>query len=137
MNAFRILGDLSHTASKCILIWAIHNNQSAEGNRLRPQLMDSADDFVVRCILDHPDALRWRLHHPLPRSLLDSAFQLSMEFHPEELLYPLFTLYHLPHDESICSNAGKREVVEIRGILSWGISAPGAHRYSHCQKRRF
>ena len=31
MNVFRILGDISHTASKCILIWAIHTNQSAEG----------------------------------------------------------------------------------------------------------
>lgn len=31
MNAFRILGDVSHTVSKCILIWAIHSNQSAEG----------------------------------------------------------------------------------------------------------
>lgn len=32
MNVFRILGDVSHTASKCILIWAIHSNRSAEGN---------------------------------------------------------------------------------------------------------
>ena len=137
MNVFRILGDLSHTASKCILIWAIHDNHSAEGKRLRPWLMDSADDDLIRCILDHSDALRCRLHHPIPRSLLDSAFRLGMEFHPEELLYPLFTLHHLPHDESICSNAGKREVLEVRGILSWGISAPSAHRYSHCRKERF
>ena len=33
MNVFRILGDVSHTASKCILIWAIHSNKSAEGER--------------------------------------------------------------------------------------------------------
>ncbi len=31
LNIFRILGDVSHTASKCILIWAIHSNKSAEG----------------------------------------------------------------------------------------------------------
>ena len=31
MNVFRILGDVSHTISKCILIWAIHRNKSAEG----------------------------------------------------------------------------------------------------------
>lgn len=31
MNVFRILGDVSHTASKCILIWAILSNKSAEG----------------------------------------------------------------------------------------------------------
>ncbi|KOS21617.1 ER lumen protein-retaining receptor [Escovopsis weberi] len=30
-NIFRILGDLSHMASKCILIFAIHRNRSAEG----------------------------------------------------------------------------------------------------------
>lgn len=30
-NVFRILGDVSHTASKSILIWAIHVNRSAEG----------------------------------------------------------------------------------------------------------
>ncbi|KAI9786017.1 MAG: hypothetical protein M1816_008169 [Peltula sp. TS41687] len=31
MNVFRILGDVSHTLSKCILIWQIHANKSAEG----------------------------------------------------------------------------------------------------------
>ena len=30
-NVFRILGDVSHTVSICILIWAIHSNKSAEG----------------------------------------------------------------------------------------------------------
>ncbi|KAF2862597.1 hypothetical protein K470DRAFT_212686 [Piedraia hortae CBS 480.64] len=39
MNIFRILGDVSHTASKCILIWAIHNNRSAEGVSLLTQLL--------------------------------------------------------------------------------------------------
>ena len=66
MNVFRILGDLSHTASKCILIWAIHANQSAEGNPLRPCLMDFADGDSIRRITDHPIALRWCLHHSLP-----------------------------------------------------------------------
>ncbi|KAH0000557.1 hypothetical protein KCU78_g15312, partial [Aureobasidium melanogenum] len=31
LNPFRILGDVSHTVSKCILIWSIHTNKSAEG----------------------------------------------------------------------------------------------------------
>jgi hypothetical protein len=39
MNIFRILGDVSHTASKCILIWAIHTNRSAEGVSLLTQLL--------------------------------------------------------------------------------------------------
>ncbi|EXJ87232.1 hypothetical protein A1O3_04191 [Capronia epimyces CBS 606.96] len=39
MNVFRILGDVSHTASKCILIYAIHSNQSAEGVSLITQIL--------------------------------------------------------------------------------------------------
>jgi ER lumen protein retaining receptor len=39
MNVFRILADVSHTASKCILIWAIHNNKSAEGVSLITQIL--------------------------------------------------------------------------------------------------
>ncbi len=34
MNVFRVLGDVSHTLSKCILIWAIHSNKSAEGKAI-------------------------------------------------------------------------------------------------------
>lgn len=30
-NVFRVMGDLSHTGSKLILMWAIHSNSSAEG----------------------------------------------------------------------------------------------------------
>jgi hypothetical protein len=37
MNIFRFLADLSHTLSKCILIWAIHSNSSAEGVSLITQ----------------------------------------------------------------------------------------------------
>jgi hypothetical protein len=33
LNLFRIVADLFHTASKCILIWAIHSNKSAEGKQ--------------------------------------------------------------------------------------------------------
>ncbi|KAI9669270.1 MAG: hypothetical protein M1829_005148 [Trizodia sp. TS-e1964] len=39
MNVFRILGDVSHTLSKCILIWAIHSNKSAEGVSLITQAL--------------------------------------------------------------------------------------------------
>ncbi|KAL5596554.1 uncharacterized protein BROUX77_007238 [Berkeleyomyces rouxiae] len=37
-NLFRILGDLSHASSKCILITAIHRNSSAEGVSLISQI---------------------------------------------------------------------------------------------------
>ncbi|KAH8596655.1 ER lumen protein retaining receptor-domain-containing protein [Bisporella sp. PMI_857] len=39
MNIFRILGDVSHTLSKCILIFAIHSNSSAEGVSLITQAL--------------------------------------------------------------------------------------------------
>ncbi|OAL30854.1 hypothetical protein AYO20_08547 [Fonsecaea nubica] len=47
MNIFRILGDVSHTASKFILIWAIHSNKSAEGVSLLTQILYIAV-FVTR-----------------------------------------------------------------------------------------
>lgn len=39
LNIFRLLGDLSHTASKIILITAIHRNASAEGVSLLTQML--------------------------------------------------------------------------------------------------
>jgi len=38
-NIFHILGDVSHTSSKIILIWAIHSNSSAEGVSLITQAL--------------------------------------------------------------------------------------------------
>ncbi|KAF2263028.1 ER lumen protein retaining receptor [Lojkania enalia] len=38
-NVFHILGDVSHTISKLILIWAIHSNSSAEGVSLITQVL--------------------------------------------------------------------------------------------------
>ncbi|KAJ5551517.1 Protein-ER retention receptor [Penicillium sp. DV-2018c] len=38
-NPFRIIGDLSHLGSVCVLIWAIHKNKSAEGISLLTQLL--------------------------------------------------------------------------------------------------
>jgi hypothetical protein len=39
LNLFRVIADVCHTASKCILIWAIHRNKSAEGVSLLTQLL--------------------------------------------------------------------------------------------------
>ncbi|KAB8304142.1 hypothetical protein EYC80_003562 [Monilinia laxa] len=46
-NFFRILGDISHTLSKCILIYAIHRNSSAEGVSLITQSL-YAMVFITR-----------------------------------------------------------------------------------------
>jgi ER lumen protein retaining receptor len=39
LNPFRILGDVSHIVSKCILIWSIHTNKSAEGEYCLPAIV--------------------------------------------------------------------------------------------------
>jgi hypothetical protein len=41
-NVFHILGDISHTTSKLILIWSIHSNSSAEGISLITQALYAA-----------------------------------------------------------------------------------------------
>ncbi|KGO71908.1 ER lumen protein retaining receptor [Penicillium italicum] len=38
-NVFRIIGDLSHAGSICVLLWAIHKNKSAEGVSLLTQIL--------------------------------------------------------------------------------------------------
>lgn len=57
LNVFRVLGDLAHISSKCILIWAIHRNQSAEGVSLLTQIL-YAMIFVTR-YLDLTRASGW------------------------------------------------------------------------------
>ncbi|KAI4749172.1 hypothetical protein E4T50_00570 [Aureobasidium sp. EXF-12298] len=47
LNPFRVLGDVSHTVSKCILIWSIHTNKSAEGVSLITQALYCVV-FIVR-----------------------------------------------------------------------------------------
>ncbi|KAK2757058.1 hypothetical protein FQN54_005027 [Arachnomyces sp. PD_36] len=59
MNVFRILGDVSHTVSKCILIWSIHWNRSAEGVSLLTQLLYMAV-FITR-YLDIFYSESWRI----------------------------------------------------------------------------
>jgi ER lumen protein retaining receptor len=46
MNIFRVLGDVSHTLSKCILIWAIHSNKSAEGKPQNSASPDTANEYI-------------------------------------------------------------------------------------------
>ncbi|KAJ5888226.1 hypothetical protein N7495_008267 [Penicillium taxi] len=56
-NVFRYLADISHFASICILIWAIHRNSSAEGVSLLTQIL-YALVFVTR-YLDIFDGDTW------------------------------------------------------------------------------
>ncbi|KAL9000955.1 MAG: hypothetical protein Q9169_000439 [Polycauliona sp. 2 TL-2023] len=74
-NVFRILGDLSHTVSKCILIWAIHANKSAEGVSLITQILYA----IVFCsrYLD----LLWTNPSHLPWNFILKLFYLGSSFY--------------------------------------------------------
>lgn len=109
MNVFRILGDVSHTASKCILIWAIHVNRSAEGRYSHrwADTTNEADTAASRCVFDYADALRSRICHTISEYLLDLAFRLDigcLELCPEEFLHPFLLLHHILDDESLCTD---------------------------------
>lgn len=45
-NVFRVLGDIAHLASVCVLVWAIHRNKSAEGKGDGPFMIPS--DNIIR-----------------------------------------------------------------------------------------
>ncbi|EEU34267.1 uncharacterized protein NECHADRAFT_105438 [Fusarium vanettenii 77-13-4] len=59
-NLFRILGDLSHALSKCILIFAIHRNRSAEGVSLITQIL-YALVFCTRYLDIFSEKFPWNL----------------------------------------------------------------------------
>ena len=67
MNIFRILADCSHTASKCILIWAIHTNQSAEGLRSLSLFHHYlTTSYVSRGLTDYAGTLCWGVLRSIP-----------------------------------------------------------------------
>ncbi|KUL88465.1 hypothetical protein ZTR_05441 [Talaromyces verruculosus] len=61
LNIFRVLADLAHISSKCILIWAIHRNSSSEGVSLLTQVL-YAFVFLTR-YLDLFRATQWTSDH--------------------------------------------------------------------------
>ncbi|KAL9006881.1 MAG: hypothetical protein Q9188_000412 [Gyalolechia gomerana] len=83
-NVFRILGDLSHTASKCILIWAIHSSRSAEGVSLITQILYA----IVFCsrYLD----LFWSNPAHLPWNFVLKLFYLGSSFYIIGLMTRVF-----------------------------------------------
>lgn len=109
MNVFRILGDVSHTAAKCILIWAIHINKSAEGRYSHPwaTMTNKADIEHPRCVFDNANALRFGVCHTISKYLLDLSFRIDLgclELCPEEFLHPFLLLHHILDDESLCTD---------------------------------
>ncbi|EEA21753.1 hypothetical protein TMatcc_008825 [Talaromyces marneffei ATCC 18224] len=61
MNVFRLLADLAHISSKCILIWAIHRNNSSEGVSLLTQILYGLV-FLTR-YLDLFSTSHWAFYH--------------------------------------------------------------------------
>ncbi|KAJ7692866.1 ER lumen protein retaining receptor-domain-containing protein, partial [Mycena rosella] len=50
MNPFRLAGDLAHMASKCILIWSIHWNKSAEGTHFTSLTPSAGISFLTQAM---------------------------------------------------------------------------------------
>lgn len=105
MNIFRIIGDLSHFASKCILIFAIHRNQSAEGVSLITQALYCAV-FVSRYL----DIFLW---NTLWNTVLKFFYILSS-------LYILFLMLR------VYARTREREKAWKLGALCLSASAIGA-----------
>ena len=73
-NVFRIMADVSHTLSKCILIFSIHSNKSAEGKPATAKPSPSPHLTSLPPIdttITNPTSLSL-LSHPLARLITES-----------------------------------------------------------------
>ena len=119
MNLFRVLGDVSHTVSKCILIWAIHSNKSAEGHyQTDISSLQFTYQITFRCLLDHPSFIRHGFLHSIPRSVLGTSRSVTMELRSQELLYIFFSVYHFLNDAGLRTYTRTGKGLEFRSILS-------------------
>jgi hypothetical protein len=123
-NVFHTFGDVSHTISKLVLIWAIHSNSSAEGElSLQGCIYTSLLTRPYRCFAHHPGPLRRCFLRTIPRHIRvfrDKGYRASLELLAEDILHPVFTLYHLPHDKRVCANKGTRKGLEVWHALPLG-----------------
>ncbi|KAJ5661049.1 uncharacterized protein N7484_000421 [Penicillium longicatenatum] len=88
-NVFRYLADISHLASICILIWAIHRNKSAEGVSLLTQGL-YAVVFVAR-YLDILKPSSWAFSHGASLwNILFKLFYLSSSFYLVFIMMKVF-----------------------------------------------
>jgi hypothetical protein len=107
LQIFRILADLSHALSKCILIWAIHSNSSSEGVSLLTQAFYSLV-FLTR-YMDYF------------RSFTNSAWNTSFKtFYILSSFYVLFLMLF------VYARTREREKAWKLGALCLGVSAAGA-----------
>lgn len=123
MNVFRILADLSHIASKCILIWAIHSNKSAEGGLWsKTYIVEQSTKKRARCLPHHSGSLSHRLLRPLPGPPLGTTQLLFLPVHHQDLLHCDLDIHPCVDDESLCAHARTGESLEIRGLCNGRIS---------------
>ena len=121
-NIFRILGDLSHTASKCILIWAIHSNRSAEGRMLMIRSM-GLSDICIRGVTHYAGTICYCILLSIHGPFLDKPFLDTMELCAEDLLHQLVLLHTIPHDACLCQNTRTRKSMENGSLYSWRMSS--------------
>ncbi|OQE46641.1 hypothetical protein PENCOP_c001G08709 [Penicillium coprophilum] len=88
-NIFRIIADLSHLGSICVLIWAIHKNKSAEGVSLLTQLLYGAV-FIFRYLdlLDPHTYTRGTWH-----GIWNVSFKLFYIISSAYLIYLMMKVY--------------------------------------------
>jgi len=129
-NVFRVLGDVSHTLSKFILIWAIHSNRSAEGDsssacKHRAQFF--ADPYHRR-LPHHSSSIPLSLRRPLCRSGMDAALLLVLELLSQDLVHKHFGLHPVPHVEGACSDAREGTSLEVGRLQPRWITGSSSSR---------
>lgn len=96
-NIFRILADVSHTLSKCILVLAIHANRSAEGEQLPDFNQIQQSLSIIRRVPNHPDILLGSFLRALPSASTMAELRPHTVLHPLELFPESYsTLFHPP-----------------------------------------
>lgn len=134
-NVFRILADVSHTASKCILIWAIHSNRSAEGEYRQTQtrsLINPSKTYEnhTRRIPHNTSILPIHIPSPLrPATLvLQTVLEIPrrVEPHPQIILHFIVRMAHLHHDARVRAHAREGKGIQDGSVLARGIARAGA-----------
>lgn len=90
-NVFRVVGDISHLASVCVLVWAIHRNKSAEGVSLLTQIL-YALVFFTR-YLDLFSSYSWTFAYYGAGVLWNTPFKLMYLASSSYLIYLIMRVY--------------------------------------------
>ncbi|CAI7675241.1 unnamed protein product [Penicillium pancosmium] len=90
-NVFRVIADVAHLASVCVLVWAIHRNKSAEGVSLLTQLL-YALVFFTR-YLDLFSSYSWSFSYYGAGVLWNTPFKLVFLASSSYLIFLMMRVY--------------------------------------------